>query len=91
MKYEWDSNKEKINIQKHHVSFAIAAKALEEGKIILDFYDDENSTKSGEDRYIAIVEVEGYLMIVYTLRENETVTRIISARKLTEKEVKRLW
>ena len=91
MTYEWDLNKERINIQKHQVSFAIAAKALEEGKIIFDFYDAENSAISGEDRYIAIVEVEGYLMIVYTLRKDETVTRIISARKLTEREVRRLW
>ena len=29
-------------------------------------------------------------MIVYTMRENDMVTRIISARKLEEKEVRRL-
>lgn len=90
MKYEWDQNKEKQNIKKHHLDFKTAAKALEVGNIIIDFYDAENSAISGEDRYIAIVAMEGYLMIVYTLRENETVSRIISARKLTEREVNRL-
>ena len=87
MQYEWDSNKERVNIRKHHISFAIAAKALEEGRIILEYYDAEHSAKSGEDRYIAVVDVNRYLLIVYTLRKYETVTRIISARKLTEREV----
>ena len=87
MQYEWDSNKERINIRKHQVSFAFAAEALEKGHILFEFYDAENSAVSGEDRYIAVVEVEGYLMVVYTLRKFETVTRIISARKLTEREV----
>ncbi len=91
MKYEWDSEKEEKNIKKHQISFSTAARALETGTIICDFYDEENSAKSGEDRYIAIVAVGAYLMIVYTMRENDSVTRIISARKLEEKEVRRLW
>ena len=90
MKYEWDSEKEAINIRKHHIDFSTAAKALETGEIIYDFYDEVSSAEAGEDRYIAIVAVGAFLMLVYTMRESETVTRIISARKLEEKEVKRL-
>ncbi len=77
-------------LRKHHIDFSTAAKALETGEIIYDFYDEASSAEAGEDRYIAIVAVGAFLMIVYTMRESETVTRIISARKLEEKEVKRL-
>ena len=90
MKYEWDSEKEEKNIKKHHIDFSTAARALETGNIIYDFYDEVSSAESGEDRYIAIVDVGAFLMIVYTMRESDTVTRIISARKLEEKEVRRL-
>ena len=90
MKYEWDLEKEEKNIKKHHIDFSTAVKALESGKIIYDFYDEVSSAEAGEDRYIAIVAVGAVLMIVYTMRKSETVTRIISARKLEEKEVRRL-
>ena len=90
MKYEWDSKKDKENIKKHKISFSEAARALENGEIIIDFYDEENSIIAGEDRFIAIVRVESFLFIVYTMRESDTVTRLISARKLQEKEIKRL-
>ncbi len=90
MKYEWDSEKEEKNIKKHHIDFSTTAKALETGDIIIDFYDEVSSAEAGEDRYIAIVAIGAFLMIVYTMRESDTVTRIISARKLEEKEVKRL-
>lgn len=90
MKYEWDSEKEILNIKKHNIDFSTAAKALETGNIIYDFYDEISSAEAGEDRYIAIVAIGAFLMIVYTMRESDTVTRIISARKLEEKEVRRL-
>ena len=91
MRYEWDSEKEEKNIKVHKIDFTTAAKALETGQILYDFYDEESSAIAGEDRYIAIVLIEAVLMVVYTMRESNTVTRIISARKLEEKEVKRLW
>ncbi len=90
MKYEWDTEKEERNIEIHQMDFSFAAKALETGEVLYDFYDDESSAKAGEDRYIAIVAYGALILIVYTMRESETVTRIISARKLEKKEVKRL-
>ncbi|MCR5211623.1 MAG: BrnT family toxin [Lachnospiraceae bacterium] len=90
MKYEWDPKKNEENIRKHKISFPEAAKALESGEIIYDIYDDVSSAIAGEDRYIAIVRINAILLIVYTMRESETVTRLISARKIREKEVKRL-
>lgn len=79
-----------VSLPKHQIDFSTAAKALETGDIIYDFYDDISSAEAGEDRYIAIVAIGAFLMIVYTMRESDTVTRIISARKLEEKEVRRL-
>ncbi|MGN0245791.1 MAG: BrnT family toxin [Lachnospiraceae bacterium] len=80
MKIEWDTNKNDVNIKKHHISFETAARVfLDENR--LDYYDMVHSMN--EDRYITIGLVEEVLVVVYTLRK--TRIRIISARLATRK------
>lgn len=84
MQFEWDDEKEKINIVKHGIDFTTAARVFKDGNR-LELYDEAHSDT--EDRYITIGIIDGvaYLvMVVYT--EREEVIRLISARKATKQE-----
>ena len=59
MKIEWDTNKNDVNVKKHHISFETAARVfLDENR--LDYYDIVHSMN--EDRYITIGLVEEVLI-----------------------------
>ena len=92
MAFEYDDNKNQINIKKHGISFKSAARIFFDYDRI-EFYDEDHSY--GEDRNIDqfIGKVNEILFVVYTERvrieENGTktdVTRLISARMATEFE-----
>jgi uncharacterized DUF497 family protein len=81
MEFEWDENKNRINIENHHVSFSQAAKIFDG-----DVLEWEDTRKEyGETRIIAIGRSEGRLLrVVYTERGNKI--RIISARKANKND-----
>lgn len=79
--FEWDDNKNKINVRKHGISFH-TAKYVFNDENRLEFYDESHSVN--EERYITIGMVHEVLFVVYTERKNST--RLISARKANEKE-----
>lgn len=82
--FEWDSEKEKINITKHGLDFETASRVFYD-KNRIEKYDREHSVD--EDRYITIGEINGVafvVMVVYT--ERKSAIRIISARKATKRE-----
>ena len=83
MKFEWDEKKNEKNRQKHGVWF-------EEAKNIFSDPYHRVFLDSGhyEDRYIAIgfSGSERLLVTVFCYKKNESVIRIISARKATKKE-----
>ncbi len=84
MLFEWDDEKEKINIVKHGIDFATAALVFRDENR-LEFYDEAHSDY--EERYITIGLIEGVtcvVMVVYT--EREEAVRLISARKATKYE-----
>lgn len=81
MEFEWDEQKEKLNIKKHHISFNIAKKVFNDVNRI-EIYDMQHSVE--EDRYNTIGMVEDVLFVVYTERREKI--RLISARLATEKE-----
>ncbi|MCL2446619.1 MAG: BrnT family toxin [Oscillospiraceae bacterium] len=87
--FVWDKTKAETNKAKHGIAFEEAASVF-----MIDgaeeFEDDEHS--EDEDRLIVIglsCELR-VLTVVHCWRENETVIRIISARKATALEQK-LW
>ncbi len=89
MRFEWDDEKEKINIIKHGIAFRTAELVFGDVNRI-EIYDEAHSTLE-EERYItigAIDEVMLVVTVVYTPRENngDDVIRIISARKATKAE-----
>jgi uncharacterized protein len=87
MKFEWDTNKEKINVQKHGITFEQASYVFAD-PFALSQYDDEHS--ENEDRWILLGKSlnETILVVVHTFRDNDGVefVRIISARKATKRE-----
>ena len=95
MIFEYDEKKNKINIEKHGISFKSAARVFFDYDRI-EYYDEENSNV--EDRYdteimIGNIKSDDVLFVVYTerIRKNENgaeidVTRLISARYATNFE-----
>jgi uncharacterized DUF497 family protein len=87
MKFEWNINKEKINIQKHGITFEQASYVFAD-PFALNKYDDKHS--KNEDRWIMLgkSQNETVLVVVHTFRDNDgdELVRIISARKATKKE-----
>ena len=88
LRFEWDEEKAKINIGKHGISFPEAATAfLDGGGLVID--DVDHSEK--EERYVLIgCSARGRMIVVcYCVKEedDETIVRIISARKATKTEL----
>lgn len=84
MLFEWDKEKEKINITKHGIDFTTAAKIFKDENRI-EMYDEEHS--DFEDRYVTIGTIGGIayvVVVVYT--ERKEAIRLISARKATNQE-----
>jgi uncharacterized DUF497 family protein len=83
--FEWDIDKNRINQKKHGVSFEEAKSVFYDDKAI-QFWDDDHSEQ--EDRFL--LPGKSYkmriLLIVHCYREEESVIRIISARKATKNE-----
>lgn len=82
MKFEWDEAKNKINQEKHGISFETAAYVFQDEHYI-EMYDFEHSDAE-EERFIAIGRVGKILFVVFTERKDNV--RLISARLATEAE-----
>ena len=74
-KFEWDSEKNDLNIEKHGVSFAIAQYAFADPYRIIA---KDESHSQAEERFYCFGEVKGGILTVrFTYRA--TVIRIIGA------------
>ena len=82
---EWDSEKARLNLQKHHVSFETAQYIFSDPER-LERYDRSESNTSGEERWQTLGVVEDTLFVVYT--ETNTAKRLITARLATKAERK---
>lgn len=85
MEFEWDEEKERLNIRKHGLSFSEILPVFLDPKR-LEYVDLEHSTWD-EERIDVIGRVKDVLFVfcVYTDRENRI--RIISARKANKEEI----
>ena len=86
MKFEWDKNKEKLNIKKHGVTFEQASYVFTD-QFALNIFDEEHS--EDEDRWVLLGKSlnETLLLVIHTFRDDGTeFVRIISARKATKIE-----
>jgi uncharacterized DUF497 family protein len=87
MKFEWDREKEKINIKKHGISFS-DAKTVFNDPLQLSIPDEFHS--ENEERWITVgmMKERKVVVVVHNYRDmkNEEIIRIISARSATPKE-----
>lgn len=78
MKFIWDENKNKLNVEKHGLSFDDAITAWND-PFGFELYDEKNSS-IGEDRWFRFGKMKNgeIIRIVYTEYPNE-IYRIITA------------
>ena len=81
MTFEWDEDKNKINLEKHGIDFETAILGFNDMQRI-EIFDLEHSVE--EDRYNTIGMVNDVLFVVYTERKDNI--RLISARLATKTE-----
>lgn len=85
--FEWDQKKNEANITKHKISFEEAKTVFWDEKAAIA-HDPDHS--EDEDRYITIgFSANGRLLLIcFCERDGGNTIRIISARKLTRREMK---
>lgn len=85
--FEWDALKAQKNIEKHGITFE-EAKTVFFDELADQFFDNDNSSE--EDRFLLLGRSlhSRILMICHCYRDNDSVIRIISARKATKNESK---
>ncbi len=87
MRFEWDENKNVINIRKHKIDFVDVPQVFKQ-PVAID-YDDRRDY--GEDRWIGLGLLHSVVVVVvFTEPESDTI-RIISARKANQNECKRYY
>ena len=86
--FDWDENKNRINLEKHGITFEEASTVFFDDRAIL-FDDPEHSID--EDRFLLLgmSETAKVCIVCHCYRESDTVIRIISARQATRKEEER--
>ena len=89
MKFVWDPAKEKINIQKHKITFTESCYVFAD-QYSLTLFDKQHS--ENEDRWITLGQTPNgkILLVVHMFRKMDDmeVIRFISSRKATRKEAK---
>lgn len=88
--FSWDTQKSEANKKKHRVSFDEAKEVFYDGCAIR-YYDPDHS--EDEDRFLMLGMSERLrvLVVCHCFRENDSIIRIISARKATKKESRTYW
>jgi hypothetical protein len=85
MRFEWDEQKNRANLQKHGIDFADAAEVFASPMLIA--LDDRE--EYGEERWIGLGMLKARVVVViYTERDEDTI-RIISLRKALRHERER--
>jgi uncharacterized DUF497 family protein len=95
MRYEWDTEKNRLNQKKHRISFEMAALVFEDACCIVR---PDRVDETGEQRWNAIGAARlspgasVVLFVVHVYREEidgEEITRIISARRANKDDFRR--
>ena len=87
LKFDWNPEKNEINIKKHGINFSEAETVFEDERAIT-IYDEDHSTDEDRFKIIGISRKLRELIVCYCYRNGEEITRIISARRATLGETK---
>ena len=85
--FQWDEEKNKINQQKHGISIEEAESVFFDDYAI-QFWDEEHSEEEERFLLLGISYKMRILLVVHCFREEDSIIRIISARKATKNETK---
>ena len=90
LRFEWNKKKDKVNTKKHGVSFD-EARTVFYDEYAIQFFDPEHS--EDEDRFLLLGSSFKLqtLVICHCFRKEETIIRIISARKADKDEEQIYW
>ncbi len=90
IKFEWDERKNKSNKRKHKVSFEDAQTVFLD-KNSIRFFDPDHS--DNEDRFLMLGMsfTLRVLIVSHCYKENDSIIRIISARKADKQEQSDYW
>ncbi len=88
--FEWEKKKEIASFKKHGISFEEARTTFYDEKAIR-FYDPNHSEDEGRFILLGTSYKLNTLVICHCFREEETVVRIISARKADKDETQAYW
>lgn len=84
MNFIWDEQKNRTNIYKHGLSFAIAREIFDSPMLV----DLDDRFDYGEDRWIGIGRIQSRIVVVVYTEADENTVRIISLRKALNYERK---
>lgn len=90
IEFEWDDKKDKMNAKKHGVSFD-EARTVFYDEYAIQFFDPDHSET--EDRFLLLgmsFKLKT-LVVCHCFRREETIVRIISARKADKDEGHVYW
>ena len=87
LRFDWDERKNKSNRIKHKIWFEEAQSVFNDphGRL---FHDPEHSESESRFLLLGLSFASRTLVVVHCYREDDSVVRIISARKATRKEVR---
>ncbi|XDD49118.1 BrnT family toxin [Leptospira sp. WS92.C1] len=87
MRFEWDTEKEKVNIQKHGLSFREAAFVFADPNTIY-IPDPDHSMEEIREIALGMIENIAVAVVIFVDRSQneEEIIRIISARRATNSE-----
>ena len=86
VRFGWDHEKAKSNLDKHRVSFEEAATVFAD-PLARIFFDEEHSAEEVREIIVGHSRSQRLLLVSFTERERDLI-RIISARVATRKERK---
>ena len=85
--FQWDEQKNKINQQKHGISFEEAESVFFDDYAV-QFWDEEHSQEEERFLLLGLSSQMRILIVVHCFREEDSIIRIVSARKATKNESK---
>ena len=84
MKFEWDENKNELNIRKHKIDFS-DVQQLFDGLMLVNIDDRMDY---GEMRWIGMGFLRNFIAVVVFIEKDDETIHIISARKANKYESK---
>lgn len=87
-RFEWDENKNRINVEKHGIGFDEASTVFLDERAIL-FDDPVHSVDEERFLLLGMSESTRVCIVCHCYRESDRVIRIISARQATRREEER--